>query len=395
MTAAPAVRLGDLLVPVSRPVLLVPTDEYSVLGVRLNGRGAFLRERIAGSETAARTLSRVVAGDFIYSRLFAWRGAFAMITEDLDGCLVSNEFPTFQVPRDRLDPSYLLWWLRSPSTLIAVGALSTGSTAITRNRLRPERLLGLSIPLPSVVIQRAIAESLNTLSSGADRFERLARATAATAETLVASTVARLTAAAPLVPLAEVCTDIRGGTWGDDEDQTNAVVLRAGNISTRGVLDLSDTVERHIPSKLLERQRLSPGDIIMTKSNSSDVVGNSAIVGNAANRGEVPLVAGNFLSRIRADPNAALPLFVWHCLRMPSSRRYFSEKAAGTSPSLQNLSQPDLERLPIPVPSITRQREILAEMGALSEVVEKGLSVAGGALADLPTVVTRSLERVF
>ena len=42
------------------------------------------------------SLRRVKEGQFIYSRLFAFEGAYGMVTKEFDGAFVSQEYPTFK-----------------------------------------------------------------------------------------------------------------------------------------------------------------------------------------------------------------------------------------------------------------------------------------------------------
>ena len=72
---------GAVLTPVSRAGIgSTLRKEYRLLGVRLDWRCPFLREVVTGAQTAANRLIRVEEGDFIYSRLFACRGAFGLIS---------------------------------------------------------------------------------------------------------------------------------------------------------------------------------------------------------------------------------------------------------------------------------------------------------------------------
>src|SRR2546430_13996149 len=113
----PIAKLGDVLAPIERTERVDATKEYRLLGVRLDGAGAFQRETVLGTQTAASKLSRVAEGDFIYSRLFACRGAFGVITHELNGCYVSGEFPTF-LPRDgKIDINFLKYWFRLPRVI--------------------------------------------------------------------------------------------------------------------------------------------------------------------------------------------------------------------------------------------------------------------------------------
>lgn len=164
MNRWPQVKLNELVQPVDRAQAVKPEGEYGLLGVRLEGRGPFLREAVTGVQTSASKLSRVATGDFIYSRLFAWRGAFGIIDEELDGCFVSNEFPLFRVDDAHLDVNYLNMWFQQPAVWRRVEKDCTGSTPLTRNRFKEKYFLNLAIPLPSLATQRAIIVRLHSLT---------------------------------------------------------------------------------------------------------------------------------------------------------------------------------------------------------------------------------------
>src|SRR5690606_8421487 len=125
------IALGELLTQVNRFEAVSPEGTYPLLGVRLEGNGAFLRETVTRTQTAATRLNRVRQGDFIYSRLFAWRGAFGLIGPDLDGNFVSNEFPVFVANADRLCTAYLRYWFHQPAVWRRVEDDCTGSTPTT------------------------------------------------------------------------------------------------------------------------------------------------------------------------------------------------------------------------------------------------------------------------
>ena len=57
------------------------------------GRGVFDKPPIEGTRTSAKTLYRIRSRQFIYSRLFAFEGAYAAVPPRCDGRYVSNEFP--------------------------------------------------------------------------------------------------------------------------------------------------------------------------------------------------------------------------------------------------------------------------------------------------------------
>jgi type I restriction enzyme, S subunit len=158
-------KLSELLIPTSRSEAVDSAKEYRLLGIRLEGAGPFHRETKLGSQTSASTLFQVKAGDFIYSRLFAWRGAFGIIDDKLDGCYVSGEFPAFKPIDNKLDINFLRLWFRLPSIISKVEADCTGSTPLTRNRFKEHFFLAMEIPLPPFSEQRRIIARIDELSA--------------------------------------------------------------------------------------------------------------------------------------------------------------------------------------------------------------------------------------
>jgi len=171
MKAWPKVALGELVSQIARTEPVKPDGEYRLLGVRLEGNGAFHRETVLGTETSATRLSRIETGDFIYSRLFAWRGAFGIIGSDLNGCYVSNECPLFNVDAKRLNSSYLNRWFQLPATWRRVEEDCSGSTPTTRNRFKEGFFLKLEIPLPPLAEQQALVARLDALAEKTRQLE--------------------------------------------------------------------------------------------------------------------------------------------------------------------------------------------------------------------------------
>src|SRR5438445_5708239 len=161
----PTVRLGEVLTRTERSELIDASKEYRLLGIRLDGQGPFLRETVIGTQTSATKLFRVADGDFIYSRLFACRGAFGVISKDLDGCFVSSEFPTFVPMPGKVDVEFLKYWFRLPSVIATVDGDCSGSTPLTRNRFKENFFLALQIPLPPLAEQRRVVARIEELDA--------------------------------------------------------------------------------------------------------------------------------------------------------------------------------------------------------------------------------------
>ncbi len=151
-------RISSLLQLTKRLEELSPDTLYGLLGVQLSGKGPFLRERKMGSEIGASRLSRVEAGEFIYSRLFAWKGAFGIVPQEFDGCYVSGEFPTFAINQDVVLPQFLRLYFSRSSVWAEVEKLCQGTTKGSRNRFKKVRFLAMEISVPDLASQRTIVE---------------------------------------------------------------------------------------------------------------------------------------------------------------------------------------------------------------------------------------------
>jgi len=149
---------------ISRYEQVKPDADYSLLGMRSRIAGPFIRETKKGAEISALKLNRVNAGDFIYSRLFAWQGSFGLIPPEMDGCYVSNEFPLYNIDESIASPEYLVYWFGLPHIQKRVENDCSGSTPGTRNRFKEKFFESLDIELPSLEEQLKIVSRVRLLS---------------------------------------------------------------------------------------------------------------------------------------------------------------------------------------------------------------------------------------
>ena len=171
----PMVPLGEVLRPVSRSEPLNPAKVYHILGAHWYAKGLYVKEVKLGSGIQADKVYRVEQGDFVYNRLFAWKGSFAIATEGDHGNYVSNEFPCFTVNQQRADGKYLWRYFSRASIWEEALGLSTGGTPTSRNRLKEEKLLIMSIPLPPLEEQRRIVALIEELATKIEEARGLRR----------------------------------------------------------------------------------------------------------------------------------------------------------------------------------------------------------------------------
>jgi type I restriction enzyme S subunit len=135
-----------------------------MLGVRWYGEGLFVREELHGYEIAASKVHVVRQGDFVYNRLFAWKGSFAIVGREVDGFHVSNEFPCFIIDQSRIDQRWLLSWFKRESAWASALGLSSGATPTSRNRLKEGAFLSLLISLPPLAEQQRLMARIEAIA---------------------------------------------------------------------------------------------------------------------------------------------------------------------------------------------------------------------------------------
>ena len=158
----PQVRLDRALVRRSDEVPVEATETYRTAGIYSYGRGLFERPVISGSDTSYRSYFRLHEGQFVYSKLFAWEGAVAVVEPSFDGLLVSPEFPTFEINADVALPEYVAALCQWPQFHRAIAGGRSG-LGVRRQRVNPERLLSVEVPLPELSEQERVVSRLRTL----------------------------------------------------------------------------------------------------------------------------------------------------------------------------------------------------------------------------------------
>jgi type I restriction enzyme S subunit len=391
--AWPKVRLGEVLKPTERGERVDVIEEYRLLGVRLDGQGPFLRETVLGTHTSATKLFRVATGDFIYSRLFACRGAFGVINEELDGCYVSGEFPTFVPVPGRVDVEFLKYWFRLPSVIATVDADCSGSTPLTRNRFKEHFFLALEIPLPPLAEQRRVVARIEELATQIHEARTLRHQAAEEAEALSASWLN-----SAFVSLAKKCARqlgdvteiIGGGSLPDtslvERNSSDVLLVKVSDMNRPGneVFIRESAFGLASDSPLLRGFRVLPAQSIVFPKRGGAIATNKKRI---LKRPAVldPNTMGVFPKRESGLCHEFL--FKW------LNNVDLASLQEGTS--VPQINKSDLAPLQIPVPPLPDQRRIVAELDALQAEVDALKRLQAETAAELGTLLPAILDKAF
>lgn len=201
--------IGDFALQIDRYEPVESGQVYRMLGMRSKIGGPFIRETKSGSEISAAKLNKVKAGDFIYSRLFAWQGSFGLVPDVMDGCYVSNEFPLYELDTSKVIPEYLVYWFGLPHVQKMVEADCSGSTPGTRNRFKEIFFERLDIELPSIEQQKSIVKSIQLLEQKRSAVIDLRSTVLADAQAMLSSAFHKIIEGAVYKPMSAVAPIVR------------------------------------------------------------------------------------------------------------------------------------------------------------------------------------------
>lgn len=381
----PKVRLREVLRRSAETIEPQADTEYREITVRLWGNGVIERGRVLGASLSGRRFV-AHAGQFIASRIDARNGAMGLVPESLDGALVTNDFPLFDLNTKRLEPAFLGWLCRTGDFVELCLRASEGTT--NRVRLKEERFLALEIPLPPLAEQRRVVARIEELAAQIHEARTLRRQAAEEAEAFshsgAESVFRRLSMSIGTKSVGDVCTSVTDGDHNTPQFSDAGVrFVFVGNVSS-GRLHFENT-KRVSPEyfKGLKPHRLPErGDILYSAVGAT--LGIPAVVDS-----DEPFCFQRHVAILKPDRKQVESQFVWHML---GSRTVFEKTWAATTGSAQpTVPLRAIRELPIPVPPLPEQRRIMAELDALQAEVDalKGLQAETAAEMDalLPAIL--------
>jgi type I restriction enzyme M protein len=177
--SATHISLGEIFEEVKDTIPIKTTETYRQVTVKLHGRGAVLRGEVLGSEIAARRQKQAREGDLIVSKIDARNGALALIPPDLDGAIVSQDFPLFRRKGADLFPpescqlllELFRYYLQYSPLTYSMELDAQGTT--NRRRVTVDEVLDLTMPCPREDEQRKLLERLNNQRNIVERAQLL------------------------------------------------------------------------------------------------------------------------------------------------------------------------------------------------------------------------------
>lgn len=145
------------------------TCNYKRVTIKLYSKGVLLRDEIKGSEIGVKRQYIASKGQFIMSKIDARNGAFGIVPDFLDGAIVTNDFPLFNIDTNIINPNFF-FLLTSTNVFIDL-AKSCSSSTTNRQRIDIDKFLNFKVPLPTLQEQQEIVEAYFTKINEANQLE--------------------------------------------------------------------------------------------------------------------------------------------------------------------------------------------------------------------------------
>ena len=387
----PTVKLGEAITPAQRAEAPLLGTTYRQIGVKLWGEGAYERETMDGSQTKYAQLFRAEANDIIVNKIWARNGSVAVVPESLAGCFGSGEFPMFAPKRDRLESRWMHWITKTRGFWAQCDEKSQGTSG--KNRIKPEQFLNVEIPLPPLAEQRRVVARIEALAAQIHEARTLRHQATEEAEALAGSSASKLFKNCRERQPIEAIAEVRGGIQKGPHRTPGANPVRYLTVAHvhRNKILMDSPRYFEVSPEELERWRLLRGDVLIIEGNgSADQIGRTALF-----RGEIEnCVHQNHVIRIRPDQQRLAPDFLNCFMNSPAGQDAVQSQSRTTS-GLRSLSVGRIKAITVPIPPLTEQRRIVAELDALQAEVDALKRLQTETAAELAALLPAILDKAF
>lgn len=286
------------------------------------------------------------------------------------------------MPKPELDTRYTYYWLCGMD-------LSSVAHQADLPSMKTSDLAKLQVPVPPLTEQRRIvqlldeADELRNLRNQADH--RTAQLIPALFNEMFGDPAVNLKGW-PTMYAGELMESCDYGTSQKANDTGRGIpMLRMGNVTTIGQLDLSNLKTVELEGKELVRQKLEPGDVLFNRTNSRELVGKTGMW-----EGRCEAVAASYFIRVRFRSDIEHPLHFTTFMNTPYMKGRLADIARGAV-GQANINSQELKSIAVPVPPLTLQKHFAKRVGEI-RVMQSEQAASRRTLDDL---FQSMLQRAF
>ena len=367
MSEWPMVKLGELLKP--SPKKTAGELDAPILSITMHDglveQGTRFKKRIASLDTSIYRIvfkGQLVVGFPIDEGVLDFQDKYSQ-------ALVSPAYGVWDLVSDEVTPEFLGLFLKSPRAISIYKSRLRGTTA--RRRSLPTKVFQeIEFPLPPLGEQKRIVEILGEVSKAIELVSRQLEILDDGLKTKMWND-ADESSHVPLDHYIQKITSGKSLKEGDSEDYHNAV-LKISAVTTGyfNEMEVKPLPKSYDPP---ESHRANNGDILLSRANTTELVGASALVETSATNLFLPDKLWKLQLKDRVNA-----YFFWYLLQTKIVRSSISKASSGSGGSMKNISQKAFLAISVPEFSNEVQNQIgniVREQRALRHLLHRKLSL--------------------
>lgn len=330
-------------------------------------------------------------GDILIARLPDPLGRACIFP--LDGKYITAvDVAIVRITRQDISPKYIMYLINSPSFRAEIKKFESGTT---RKRILRKNLDKIQFDIPPFPVQERIVSRIEELffqlDAGVAELKTAKERLKAYRQAVVSAEYPALTDenTRRLSDIAEITGGITKGRKFENSETVYLPYLRVANVQN-GYLDLTEIKKIQLKKSETEKYLLKFGDVLYTEGGDRDKLGRGTIWRNEIEN----CVHQNHVFKARVDAERALPLYVAYWSMGTSARNYFYAKGK-QSVNLASINKTVLSMLPIPLVSVERQKQVVAEIEAKLSVCDSIEKTVDTALQQAEALRQSILKKAF
>jgi type I restriction enzyme S subunit len=294
----------------------------------------------------------------------------------------------FKVAEDAnlLDRSFFFHALRYSMTAIRAQVHGATMQHITKPAFK-----AVTIPLPPLDEQRRIAGRLREQLVLRDPLAGRLSANQSVLDQLQRRLVEQAATIALTAPTDSIgrLADSPPSPSVKSDGVASVIAVTSGCLTSAGWSEAGRKAARMNPADV-GRGTLGPGEVLVSRSNTGELVGRSAVFPGSAR----PIVATDLIFRLRADRTRLLPEYLAIQLQAMQLKGYWRDRSSGASSTMKKITRTQMNAVVLPLPPVDEQRQIAARLhGQLAEIdrAKDALAAQRKAIDALPAALLREV----
>jgi len=374
------VRLGEVFKEVNKKERKIKIEEnriYRLVHTKLYAQGVELKEEKKGKQIKADYMFIVKQGDFIFSKINAKKGAFGIISSNLDGAVVTSEHPILITNERKAFNYFVFYYLSQPKVWDEFEKHSIGFAG--KSRIKVPGFLSVKIPLPPLEEQRKIVRVLDKIQQAIELQDRIIEQAKRLKKSLMQklfteglygeeqkeTEIGLIPKSWKVVRLGddEILKETQYGLSARGKKEGKYPILRMNNL-VEGLISIDDLQFVDLDKKTFRKFKLEKGDILFNRTNSFELVGKTSIF---CLNGD--FVFASYLIRLKLNSEVINPFFLnfyfnWDITKV----RLRGLASRGVSQA--NISATKLKSFLIPLPPLEEQKQIAHILSTVDKKIE-------------------------